>query len=132
MSLIHDHRYLPGSPRKKLVQDVRKFLKSWGIIPHYKVWPLAWAWAWSVAKSYQRFDDLLQKRCRERWPLASEIASQYVVVLGAEIRDSGLFHMPFRAQTQLPAPVAEALRMKGKQHDMPLLTRLEQPGGAQG
>jgi hypothetical protein len=99
-----EDRALPGMPKKKLVREVKSFLRRWGIVPRlwHGTWTQTWAWAWDVARSYRRYDELLPRRYRERWPRPAEIASQYVVLLMAEIKASCLFKLPFRAMDHLP------------------------------
>ena len=103
-----EDRDLPGWPKKRLVRDVKRSLHGYGIVTggryvHVsRIWGQAWAWAADVARSYQRFDWALQKRYRERWPSASEIASQYILLLCAEMRESRFFKLPFRAKDFLP------------------------------
>lgn len=100
---------LPGWPKKALVKRVRSALGGYGIKPSsglyaQRIWRLTWAWAAEIAKSYQRFDSLLQKRYRERWPSEKEIATQYVVLMLADMQ-SGFWKLPFRAAEHVPEAV---------------------------
>ena len=95
--MAEDHS-LPGWPKKKLVREVRQFLSHYGIRPQFGIWRATWAWAAAVARSYYR----------TTWPLPSEIASQYVLLLLADIQKCGLLRLPYRAKTVIP-PEVEAL-----------------------
>lgn len=104
-----EDRDLPGWPKRKLVKDVKAALRRYGIVPTTahslmaSVWRAAWAWARDVARSYQRFDHVLEKRYRERWSMPYEIAAQYVVLLLAEMRTNRSFKLPYRAKDFMPA-----------------------------
>ena len=78
---------LPGSPRPRLVRTVRRQLASFGVRPTLEQWLLTWAWARSVAFSYSN----------TMWPIASEIAAQYMVLLLAEMRRQHALKLPYRA-----------------------------------
>jgi hypothetical protein len=102
-------RYLPGDPSKLLIRKVRRQLKSFGIVPLDKFWRLAWAWAREVADSYRRSFVLagLAKEARcPRWPSPCEIASQYLLLLLADMRNSGEIKLPYRAAEHVPPAVA--------------------------
>lgn len=107
---------LPGGPRKKLVREVRKHLRHYGLVPgkcQYTIWRNTWAWAYEVAKSYmpaivgpkgkRRFSG------RYRWPIPSEIGAQYVALLLADMRDSRQLNLPYRAGECIPPQIAVAL-----------------------
>jgi hypothetical protein len=95
-----EDRTRPGWPKKKLVKDVRRHLAHYGIRPTYlRSWRTTWIWAEAIARSYWH----------THWPLASEISSQYILLLLAEMKKSHMLHLPFRADTVLPAEAAAAL-----------------------
>lgn len=117
---------LPGMPKKRLVRDVKRHLRSFGIVPSFRtqsVWSQAWSWAADVARSYQRFDGALPKRLRARWPLATEIAAQNLVLLLAEIQESRMFRLPYRANRFLPHPLK---KLTDRDHQQPSLLPLMQ------
>ena len=81
---------LPGRPRKKLVLEVRRHLRRYGIRPlsiEHRAWQEAWEWAHRIAISY----------VYTRWPDAREIATQYLVLLLCEMREDCSLRLPFRA-----------------------------------
>jgi hypothetical protein len=95
-----EDRTLPGWPKKKLVKDVRRHLAHYGIWPTcLRAWRTTWIWAEAVARSYWQTN----------WPLASEIATQYILLLLADMKKSHMLHLPYRAETVLPAEAAAAL-----------------------
>jgi hypothetical protein len=95
-----EDRTLPGWPKKKLVKDVRRHLAHYGIRPScLSAWRTTWIWAEAIACSYWR----------THWPLPSEIASQYILLLLAEMKKSHMLNLPYRADIVLPAEAAVAL-----------------------
>jgi hypothetical protein len=96
-----EHHELPGLPRAKLVREVRRHLRFYGIVPPRDdtTWRMAWQWAHAIALFYWR----------TRWPLASEIGSQYVLLLLTRIRNDVALKLPFRWDQRMPAIVAERL-----------------------
>lgn len=78
---------LPGSPRPRLVRLVRRHLASFGIRPMRDQWLMAWRWARNIAMSYSK----------PMWPVGSEIASQYMVLMLAEMRRCSSLKLPYRA-----------------------------------
>lgn len=92
--------YLPGDPPPQLVRQVRATLRLSGIRPLVKQWKLAWKWADSIRQSY----------AHPRWPIPSEIAVQYLVLMLADWRDSGPpLQLPTRARDVMPIEVSVAL-----------------------
>jgi hypothetical protein len=95
-----EERTLPGWPKKKLVKDVRRQLASYGIRPSRSCfWRVTWAWAAAIAQSYHH----------EHWPLASEIATQYILLMLADVQNLGMLKLAFRACEVVPAEVAALL-----------------------
>ncbi|MHB8971245.1 MAG: hypothetical protein ACYC4N_12430 [Pirellulaceae bacterium] len=95
-----EERTLPGWPKKKLVREVRKHLSHYGIRPNqFSIWQATWAWANAVAQSYYQ----------THWPLPTEIASQYILLLLAEMQKNRLLKLPYRANTVVPAEVRAML-----------------------
>lgn len=78
---------LPGAPRPRLVRLVRRWLGSFGVRPMRDQWLTTWAWARNIAVSYSK----------PMWPVASEIAAQYMVLLLAEMRRMSALKLPYRA-----------------------------------
>ena len=78
---------LPGSPSRRLVNGVRGRLALFGIKPKREQWLLTWAWARNIAMSYWK----------PLWPSYSEIASQYMVLLLADMRAHCSLKLPYRA-----------------------------------
>lgn len=98
-----EHSELPGSPRGKLVREVRKVL--WRYLrcrPHRDdaCWRLTWEWA----EACTRRDELFRfgKQRRRPWPSATEIASQYLLLVLAEMRESRALRLPWRAAECVP------------------------------
>lgn len=97
--MAEDHS-LPGRPKKKLVKDVRRHLWHYGIRPtKYDIWRATWAWAEKIAHSYWR----------THWPMPSEIASQYILLLLVEMKSSHMLRLPYRAADHIPPEVAAFL-----------------------
>jgi hypothetical protein len=98
-----EERSLPGWPKKKLVREVRRHLWHYGIRPtKFTIWQATWAWADAIARSYWH----------KHWPLPSEIGTQYILLLLAEMKSSSMLRLPYRAQEVIPAEVAAMLPMQ--------------------
>ncbi|NLS97535.1 MAG: hypothetical protein GXX96_35800 [Planctomycetaceae bacterium] len=97
--MAEDHS-LPGWPKKKLVRDVRRHLSHYGIRPsQFSIWQATWSWASAIANSYWH----------THWPLPSEIASQYILLLLAEMQQSHQLKLPYRAKKVIPPEVRALL-----------------------
>ena len=95
-----EERSLPGWPKKKLVKAVRSHLWHYGIRPtKLTIWQATWAWACAIARSYWH----------THWPMASEIATQYILLLLVEMKSSYMLRLPYRAGKIVPAEVAAML-----------------------
>jgi len=91
---------LPGWPKKRLVKDVRRHLSHYGIRPtKTELWRAAWSWADAIARSYWH----------THWPMASEIATQYILLLLVEMKSNSMLRLPYRAQQIVPPEVAALL-----------------------
>ncbi|MEQ8788434.1 MAG: hypothetical protein RIC55_19140 [Pirellulaceae bacterium] len=109
-----EDRDLPGWPKKRLVKRVRSHLWRYGIRPKGEAWRAAWSWAYAIATSYYY---------RTTWPLSSEIATQYVLLLLAEMKRNRSLNLPYRAgkvvpddvKLLLPASPIQLLRGAGNQ-----------------
>ncbi len=101
---------LPGCPSTARLKAVRRFLKSYGIVParDSAEWRLAWKWAAQIADSY------MFRKC---WPANREIAAQYILLVLAKIRDEGGLKLPFRAREQAPTAVLERLGQAARLQD---------------
>jgi hypothetical protein len=99
---------LPGWPKKKLVKAVRRHLWSYGIRPNStKLWAETWAWASQITNSY----------VFRRWPLPSEIGSQYVLLLLLDMSADRGLKLPHRAFQQMPL----FLRQRIESNPVPML-----------
>ena len=95
-----EERSLPGWPKKKLVKDVRRHLSHYGIRPaKLEIWRATWVWADAIARSYWHV----------HWPLPSEIATQYILLLLVEMKASCMLKLPYRASEIVPPEVARLL-----------------------
>jgi hypothetical protein len=103
MSAIEDDKYLPGGPSKLLVRRVRSHLSLYGIRPKREPWRLTWEWANEIANSYW-------STTRKHWPFVTEIATQYLVLVLARMKESGSLRLPFRAE-KMPVRVRQMLRL---------------------
>ena len=111
-----ESRDLPGWPKKKLVTDVRRRLASYGVRPSLpKLWLETWQWASQITRSY----------VFPRWPLASEIAAQYMVLLLHEMQTNHALKLPFRAAEQTPPSIR--LRLSASRPLPTLEHHTEQP-----
>src|SRR5581483_5378970 len=91
-----ENRELPGWPKKKLVVQVRRQLASYGIRPSlHKLWHETWQWANLITNSY----------VFPRWPLPSEIAAQYMLLLLLEMQANRALKLPYRAAEQQPPSI---------------------------
>ncbi|SRR5579871_168572 len=114
-----EKRDLPGWPKKKLVAEVRRQLASYGIRPSLsRLWMETWQWASQITNSY----------VFPRWPLPSEIAAQYMLLLLLEMQANHDLKLPYRAGQQQPESVR--LRFTARQ-SVPLLEKKESQGEAQ-
>jgi hypothetical protein len=94
-----ESRDLPGWPKRKLVAQVRRQLASFGVRPSLtRLWLETWEWASRITSSY----------VFPRWPLASEIASQMVLLL-LEMQANHALKLPYRAAEQQPESVRRRL-----------------------
>jgi len=108
---VAEDETLPGWPKKRLVKDVRKHLWRYGIRPvRTDIWRAAWKWADAVAHSYYSI----------RWPLPSEIGTQYIFLLLLEMQRSHLRRLPYRAKTAVPSEVVTFLSL-GERPSIPAL-----------
>ena len=76
--------------------------RSWhyGIRPSkFAIWQATWSWAAAIAKSYWHV----------HWPLPSEIATQYLLLLLVEMKQSHMLRLPYRAGDHIPPEVARLL-----------------------
>ena len=95
-----EERSLPGWPKKKLVKEVRRHLWHYGIRPtKFTLWQATWSWAYQIAKSYWH----------THWPMATEIATQYLLLLLCEMKESHMLRLPYRAGDHIPHEVAQIL-----------------------
>lgn len=95
-----EERSLPGWPKKRLVKDVRRRLWAYGIRPtRTDIWRATWAWADAIARSYWKTS----------WPMVSEIATQFILLLLAEMKSNCMLRLPYRAQEIVPPEVAALL-----------------------
>ena len=95
-----EERSLPGWPKKKLVKEVRRHLWHYGIRPtKFTIWQATWTWASAIAKSYWH----------THWPMASEIATQYILLLLVEMKASHMLRLPYRAGDHIPPEVVRLL-----------------------
>lgn len=90
--------YLPGDPPPKLIRDVRKRLRGYGIRPQAAQWRVMWEWALKIRNSY--YDP--------RWPSVAELVAQYTVLLLAEMRDNFQLKLPPRAMSHI-TPAASVM-----------------------
>jgi hypothetical protein len=98
-----EERSLPGWPKRKLVKDVRRHLWHYGIRPtKFMIWRATWTWADAIARSYWH----------THWPLPSEIGTQYILLLLAEMKSSSMLRLPYRAQKIVPTEVAAMLPLQ--------------------
>jgi hypothetical protein len=110
-----ESRDLPGWPKKRLVSDVRRRLASYGIRPSLsRLWLETWQWASQITNSY----------VFPRWPLPSEIAAQYVLLLLLEMQANHALKLPFRAAEQQPPSLK--LRLAASR-PLPLLEHKGEP-----
>jgi hypothetical protein len=109
MTNMAESRDLPGWPKKKLVAQVRRQLASFGVRPSLpRLWMETWQWASKITNSY----------VFPRWPLPSEIAAQYMLLLLVEMQANHALKLPYRAAEQQPESVR--LRLTARQ-SLPLL-----------
>jgi hypothetical protein len=96
-----------------LIKRVRSHLWHYGIRPKGPAWRATWEWAYAIANSYSR----------QHWPIPSEIASQYVLLLLAEMKRNRSLKLPYRADQVVPDDVKPLL----PNSPVPLLTDARDP-----
>lgn len=74
---------VPG-PSKRLMREVRRYLKARGIVPVNPIWRQAWAWAKAIADSYWS-----AKSSRYYYPSPREVSTQYIVLLLTSMKTDG-------------------------------------------
>ena len=74
------------------------------------VWQATWAWADKIAHSYFHV----------HWPLPSEIGTQYILLLLAEMHDSHCLRLPYQAREIVPPEVAALLPVMQQQGFPPI------------
>lgn len=99
-----EDRNLPGCPKKRLVKAVRSHLWTYGIRPKFTIWQATWTWANAIANSYYNIT----------WPLPSEIASQYILLLLGEMRQHFALKLPYRAGKVVPDEVRRLMPAHGE------------------
>lgn len=107
---------LPGGPSNALARRVRSHLNHFGIRPTARggaLWIATWEWANRIACSYAWAKG-------KHWPVASEIANQYLLLLLVEMKSSYGLRLPYRAADQVPDSVRQFLPATAP--PMPLLT----------
>lgn len=82
-----------------MVKAVRSHLWGYGIRPQFTTWQATWAWASAIANSYYH----------THWPLSSEIAAQYVLLLLCEMKQHHSLKLPYRATKVVPEEVRKLL-----------------------
>jgi len=78
---------------------VRSHLWRYGIRPQHTPWIAAWSWANAIANSY----------FHTHWPSASEIGTQYLLLLLAEMKRNHALRLPYRANKVMPEQVQALL-----------------------
>lgn len=109
---------LPGGPGSGLIKKVRQHLWTYcrcKPMRNDRLWLNAWQWALNC-----RYDNGSGGR-PGRWPMPTEIASQYLLLCLAEMRDSSALRLPHNAAQVLPMSVQK--RLSGGQ--LPLLGHTE-------
>lgn len=94
-----EQRDLPGWPKKRLVKDVRRHLWHYGIRPRHTPWIATWSWASAIANSY----------FQTSWPSSTEISTQYLLLLLAEMKRNHALRLPYRAGKAIPDQVRAML-----------------------
>jgi len=103
-----EDKELPGWPKKRLVREVRAHLRSYGIRPQGQAWRATWEWAHAIANSYYH----------THWSLPSEIGTQYVLLLLADMKRHHSLNLPYRAGKAIPDSVKQLLPVS----PLPMLT----------
>ena len=95
-----EERSLPGWPKKNLVKEVRRHLSHYGFRPvKQAAWQATWSWVSKIAHSYFHV----------HWPMPSEIGTQYILLLLANMHDSHCLRLPYQAREIVPPEVAALL-----------------------
>lgn len=102
---------LAGQPSPKLLRSVRQTL--WLYVRcrpgrDDRTWKLTWEWAYQIATRTSHYG-INPKAKRLRWPTPAEIASQYLILALAEMRDSSMLRLPHNAGKFMPAAAAALL-----------------------
>lgn len=118
-----EHWDLPGHPRIKLIREVRRTLWSYlRCRPNRDdtTWKMAWEWAYACGNR-NSLVGIVKNAKRTRWPSASEIASQYILLALADMRGSFQLRVPFRATECVPLNVRQRFASISPQQSVGLL-----------
>jgi len=98
---------LPGRPRVTLVKEVKSTLRLYfGARPQEfeTRWRQTWVWADEIRWKTPHF-----KKGSPPWPSATEIASQYILLCLAAMRDGVGIRLHYKAVEAMPLSVSAAL-----------------------
>lgn len=96
-----ERNILAGSPSNRLVKEVRGYL--WRYLrcrpqKEDKNWKDAWIWANDCRFERIRFTSGIKKQ----WPMPNEIASQYLMLVLAEMKQFLALRLPYAAERCVP------------------------------
>lgn len=99
--MTSEKNILSGSPSNRLVKDVRRHL--WRYLrcrpeKESKNWLDAWKWADACRYERVKFTSTLAKK----WPMPSEIATQYLMLVLAEMKQFHALRLPYAAERCVP------------------------------
>jgi len=120
---VAEVRLLPGWPKVGLVKQVRRLLWLYTRSRPKDTdtnWKLAWEWA-DACRARSEVSNLTNRKWP--WPEANEIATQYLILSLASMRDDKSLRLPFRAEHAMPVSVSLRLTQSSTAADeMPRLS----------
>lgn len=105
---LMDYRDLPGGPRLKQVQDVKRELRFHGVSPVNEIWKATWSWADEIACNQSKWSR------SKRWPGPRQIAAQYMLLLLCEMRRLSMLRLPLGAENHISEQAADLLSVAGQ------------------
>jgi len=114
-----ERNFLPGGPGNSLIRKVRAILFSYIRSRPQKTdraWINAWDWARAIRDRDEFWHKIANFKTRKRpWPAAHEIASQYLILALAEMKEMGALRLPFHAGACITPAVASTLKIEQRE-----------------
>lgn len=110
-----ERNFLPGGPGNSLIRQVRRILFTYCRSRPQRTdraWINAWDWARAIRDREEFWQLVVKAKTKRRpWPAAAEIASQYLLLALADMKDARALRLPFHAAECVTPAVVEALKI---------------------